>query len=278
MSVDTFLAEIWTARLLARLNAAHIFGQSAVVNRDYEGEISQKGDVVHIGGIGRITIKTYTKNNDIDPPDDLEDEDQTLEIDQADYFNFQVDDVDGRQSAVNLLDGAMAQAGSDLSDVGDLFIASQMAQDGTPVTPIEEDLSQKGAAYEALIDMGVVLDEGNTPTSGRFAVVPSWFHGLLLKDKRFVGAGTSGAVLLTGQIGEAAGFAILKSNNLPVSSSDYSVLAGHQMATSFAEQINKVVAFRPEARFADAIKGLHLYGAKVVRPTALAVLTATRPS
>src|SRR5690606_41349313 len=81
--------------------------------------------------------------------------------------------------------------------------------------------------------------------------------------------------------GRAAGFTILESNNVPFVSGDnpnYKVIAGSPIAWSYAEQISKVEAYRPERRFADAVKGLHLYGAKVVRPTALAVLSAARPS
>jgi len=75
---------------------------------------------------------------------------------------------------------------------------------------------------------------------------------------------------------------VLVSNNLPTetdgSSGTYTqIIAGHASATSYAEQINKVEAFRPERRFADAVKGLHVYGSKVVRPDSLVVITADRP-
>ena len=79
-------------------------------------------------------------------------------------------------------------------------------------------------------------------------------------------------------IGEAGGFTVLKSNNVPnTASAKYKIIAGHSMAWSFAEQVNSVEPYRPELRFADAVKGLHLYGAKIVRPTALALLVANRP-
>jgi hypothetical protein len=82
------------------------------------------------------------------------------------------------------------------------------------------------------------------------------------------------ATLRNGEIGQAAGFRVLQSNNVPeTSGTKYRIIAGHPMAISFAEQINKVEAFRPERRFADAMKGLHLYGAKLVRNTAIAVGT-----
>ena len=75
----------------------------------------------------------------------------------------------------------------------------------------------------------------------------------------------------------AAGNGLLKSNNVKYSGSDFKVMAGYPGAITLAEQISKVEAYRPQLRFADAVKGLHLYGVKVVRPSGLAVLTITRP-
>ena len=81
------------------------------------------------------------------------------------------------------------------------------------------------------------------------------------------------------KLGKAAGFTVLQSHNVPnTSGAKYKIIAGHQIAISYAEQINKVEAYRPEKRFADAVKGLHLYGAKLVRPGAIAVLTADKKS
>jgi hypothetical protein len=275
MSIDGFIPQIWTARLLAALQKALVFGQSNVVNRDYEGEISAKGDTVNIGGIGAITVKAYTKNTDIDAPEDLADDMTALVIDQADYFNFQVDDIDARQAATRLVDAAMTDAAYRMRDKADRFIALQIIADGTAANTTATD------PYVQLVELGVQLDEADVPTSGRYAVVPPAFHGLLLQDDRFVASGALPADqrLLNGQIGEAAGFAILKSNNArgvddpgpPITPTPH-VIAGHPMAVSYAEQINKVEAFRPEARFADAVKGLHLYGAKVVRPAAVLYL------
>ena len=97
-------------------------------------------------------------------------------------------------------------------------------------------------------------DENDVPLEGRFVVVPSWFHGLLLKDERFVNAGTrrSDAALANGEVGEAAGFAILKSNNVPNDEGEkYGIIAGHSMATSYVEQIVDLQTYKPEKRFGD---------------------------
>ena len=170
-----------------------------------------------------------------------------------------------------------------LRDKADTYLAGLMDADvptdnkigtvGTPKVPTKAD------AYEYLVDLGVLLDESNTPIDGRFVIVPAWFHGLLLKDDRFIRTGTrrGDATLANGQVGEAAGFSILKSNNVPNTAGEkYKILAGHSIATSYVEQVVDLQTYKPEKRFGDAVKGLHVYGAKVVRPTNLAVLIADK--
>lgn len=107
MSVKNFIPQIWSARLLAHLDKIHVY--AGLVNRDYEGEIKQFGDTVKINQIGDITIKKYT-GAAIDAPDDLTGEQDTLTIDQANYFNFAIKDVDNAQTNPKLMNEAMARA------------------------------------------------------------------------------------------------------------------------------------------------------------------------
>lgn len=281
MSVDNFIPQIWSARLLENLHKTLVYGQAGVVNRDYEGEIAQWGDRVHINNIGPISVKDYTKNQDIDGPETLTDDRRTLVIDQQKYFNFQIDDVDMAQTRPKLMDEAMREAAFALGDVADQFLAdkytevaagNEIGSQASPEALTPED------AYDAMVDMAVKLTESNIPRNGRWIVVPPWFHGLLLKDDRFVSFGTAEnrTPLQNGVIGRAAGFDVLESNNVPEYDDVYVVLAGHPIAWTYAEQIpiNQMEAYRPEKRFADAMKGLHLYGAKVVRPEGLVALYA----
>lgn len=281
MAIENFIPQVWSARLLASLKKTLVYAQAGVVNRDYEGEIKEKGNTVKINSIGAVTVSDHSKNTDISAPETLNDSDQVLVIEKAKYFNFQVDDVDKAQQMPSVMDQAMQEAGYALADAADQYVAGLYTQChssnllGTTGAPTS--IATAAAAYEALVDLGVILTEANVPTVGRFAIVPPWFYGRLQKDDRFVKAGTSTTdqVLRNGEIGQAAGFRVLQSNNVPNdgSGAKYRILAGHPMAISFAEQINKVEAFRPERRFADAMKGLHLYGAKVVRNKAIAVGT-----
>lgn len=276
-----FIPTVWASRLLSALEKSLVYGQAGVVNRDYEGEINQAGDTVKIASIGDPTIGTYTKDTDI-TVQVLTDAEQTLLINQQKYFAFTVDDIDKQQQNVNAMDEAMTRAAYGLRDLADQFIAASyssvpagnlVGSDGSPVAALAAN-----AAYEHLVNLSVLLDNANIPTEGRFVVVPPFFHGALLKDDRFVKTGGMKAeqTLANGQIGEAAGFAVMKSNNVPIASSTkYKVIAGHPMAYSYAEQISKVESYRKEKGFADGVKGLHVYGGKLVRPTAWAVGTVT---
>jgi hypothetical protein len=282
MALD-FIPTVWAARLLVALESSLVYGQSIVCNRDYEGEIRQAGNTVKIASIGDVDVNDYTKDTDIAAPTVLTDTEQNLLIDQAKYFNFYVDSVDRAQQNVNVLDEAMRRSAWKLRDVADAYLAG-LIEAAVPVsntigTALSPEVPTKDTAYEFLVDLSVKLDEANAPIDGRWVVVPAWFHGLLLKDERFIKAGTrmSDTRLRNGEVGEAAGFAILKSNNVPNDEgSKYKILAGHSWGTAYVEQIVDVQTYKPEKRFGDAVKGLHVYGAKVVRPTCLAMLIADK--
>lgn len=276
MAINNFIPTIWSNELLVNLRKALVLGQTGIINRDYEGQIRNQGDTVKINSIGAVTVDDYVKNTDMSAAETLTDATRSLVITEAKYFHFQVDDVDQVQQTPKVMAAAMAEAAYALADAADQYLAAMYDEAGTdldPATPTAD------TAYEALVSIGIALDEANVPTTGRWAVVPPWFHGFLLQDDRFVGPGTSGGVLINGEIGEAAGLRLVKSNNLVTTGSDgvvAHIIAGHPMAWSYAEQINSVEAYRPPLRFGDAVKGLHLYGAKVVRPEALVHFAATR--
>jgi hypothetical protein len=278
MAVKNFIPQIWSARLLEHLDKAHVYGN--LVNKDYEGEIRNYGDTVKINQIGDIDIKDYTKGA-IEDPDSLDGTQQTLTIDQAKYFNFSIEDVDNAQTNPKLMNDAMQRAAYGMNDVTDSFIANLMAvnagnkigDDTTPIVPTKED------AYDYLVDMGTALTEANVPLVGRWAVVPAWYHAFLLKDDRFIKGGTdyNKAIIEGGEIGTAAGFTVYLSNNVPnTAGAKYKILGGVNMATSFAEQLVKVEAYRPEKSFADAVKGLNVYGSKVLQKNALVCMTVNK--
>jgi N4-gp56 family major capsid protein len=279
MAVDTFIPEVWAAELLTALEEHHVAAQDGVVNRDYEGEIRRKGDTVHIGTLADPTISNYVKNVTAINPQTLATTDQTLLIDQAKYFAFEVDDVDAAQTGEGgqLLSKAATRAAIGLRDTLDTFLLTLMSTGGTVLAA--RDVATADAAFLFLRTLRMTLNKANVPTDDRFAIISPEFEALILGDARFIDASKYGSTtpILNGEIGRAIGFRMLVSNNLPAGTAGTPpevsnfVAAGHPMAVTVAEQINKVEAYRPEDSFSDAIKGLHLYGGKVVRPEALVV-------
>lgn len=284
MAIDRFIPEIWSAQLLVALRKSLVYAQPTIVNRDYEGEISQSGDTVRITSISDPTIGTYTPNLTTITPENLTDAQRVLVVDQAKYFAFEIDDVEARQAKGNVMPEAMSRAAYKLADLVDQYVAAfytsvptaNQVNSGTAVA-----VTTSTAFYDSiLVPLRTKLSEANLPMTGRWVVVPPWLEGMALKDDRFVRADASGSsdTLRNGFVGRAAGFDIYESNNAPlVTGDDYAVLAGcGNMAISYAEQINKVEAYRPESAFSDAVKGLHLWGSKVIRPEALAYALASQ--
>ncbi len=282
MAVTGFIPKLWSARLLNALDKSHVFAN--VVNRDYEGEIKKMGDTVHINTIGAVTIGTYTQNTDFSSgPETLATTDQTLTIDQAKYFNFQVDDIDAAQAAGDIMDKAMTRAAYGLADASDKYIAGILAgaADATNTVSTSAVALTSSNVYENVVKMRTILDKANVPTAGRWLVIPPEMYALILLDDRFVKTGGEMAegILRTGLVAQAAGFDIYLSNNcVSVNSNStdtYTIVGGVDSAATYAEQIVSTEAYRPEKRFADAVKGLHVYGAKVVDKAQLACLKAT---
>lgn len=284
MAIQNATPTVWAGAILNALDTSLVYGNPEVINSDYEGDIQEAGDTVRIVTVGDVTISDYSKNTDLAAPEALTDAALNLAITQQKAFNFFVDDIDKVQNKPKLFDEASRRAGYSLRKVMDSYIASLYTDIasgnfiGSDASP-KADLGTAGKAYEYLVDLSTKLDETDTPDENRWVVVPSWFHGWLEKDARFTGYGTAAnrAALQNGKIGEAAGFTVLKSNQVPTSSGDkFKVIAGHSMGWSRAQQILKVVPYNPERRFGDALKGLHVYGAKVIRPNNLACLVANR--
>ena len=284
MAVTTFIPELWSARLLYALEKSHV--ATNLVNRNYEGVISNQGDTVHINSIGAVTVKDYTKNSNIADPEVLTTSDQTLDIDQAKYFNFQVDDVDKAQISGDIIDTAMGRSAYALADVSDAFLLKTIANGVASANKIgaKATLTSLTASnvYENIVKMRTLLDKANVPTTGRTIVVPPEVYALLLLDDRFAKSGSDSGqnALLNGMVGRVAGFDVFMSNNC-VSGTDggsgsntpyFVITAQVADACTYAEQIIKTEAYRMEKRFADAVKGLHVYGAKVTDGSQIAAM------
>lgn len=281
MALDNFIPEIWHSNLLENLKNELVFGSPAVANRNYSGDVANFGDTVHINSIGAVSVSNYTKNTDHTTPETLSDSQMTLVIDQGKMFNFQIDDVDQAQQNPQLMNAAMGEAAYALATTADSFI-SGLVDDAATVVGSTVDVSGGTDAdfaklYNKFVDLGVQLDENNCPVQGRYAIVKPALLGVLLKDPRFVSFGTdvNRSTIATRAVGSINQFTVMVSNVVPDSGANKQIIVGHNWATTFAEQIAKLEAYRPELRFADAVKGLHVYGGKVIRPELLAKASVT---
>ena len=258
MAVTNFIPQVWSARLQENLHNSLVFG--ALCNRNYEGDIAQWGDTVHINNLADITVKPFTPNTDIDDPEQLSGSDTTLVIDHGAYYNFFINDVDAAQANADLMDAAMRNAAWKLAEDTEKYILGVIRQ-GAGVT--KEGAVPDDGVYGLIVQIKTELDKRNVPRAGRSLVVPSSVEAELLMDNRFItGSGAvSDARLAEGSVARAAGFDIYVSNDLTDE-----VIAMTSDGVTFAQQITRIEAYRREKGFDDGVKGLSLCGAKVVMP------------
>lgn len=289
MSLQNFIPSVWSGALLRTLDNVLVYADLA--NRDYEGEITAFGDRVKINTISRVSIGDYARNTDLSAAEPLDSAQMELVIDKGKTFHFYIDDLDKAQANVDLMGAAMRDSAYELASAVDTEIATYVddeipsantiGTESSPKTDVDGTVVGYTNAYRYLVHLGKILSANNTPVEGRWVVVPPWFHAELQLDNRFVSFATdkSRDALLNGRVGRAAGFDIRESNAVPnTSDAKYHIIAGHRIAFSVANQIMEVEAYRPELRFGDAVKGLHVYGRKVTRPSNLAMLIANPPS
>jgi hypothetical protein len=262
MAITTFIPKLWAARLHQAYEADLVFGK--LLNRNYEGEIKQKGDTVHINTLNDVTIKEYESNTEIAAPEQLTTVEQLLTIDHAAYYNFYIDDVDKVQASGDLMNTAMTNAAHRLAEDAEEYIIGKVLEGAATTVTKQDDL------YATIVAMKTALDKKKVPQAGRYLVVSPTAEGALLLDDRFVKSGVEAGEtrLQNGRVARAAGFDIYVSLSAQM---ENKLVAGVTDAATFANQLAETVAYRPEKGFSDAVKGLSVCGAKVTRPDAICV-------
>ena len=280
-----FIPEIWSGKLIENFYDATVL--AAISNTDYEGEIRQHGDTVNIRTTPEITIRTYTKGQtlQVENPDKPK---LQLLIDKGEYFSCIEDDVDKVQSDIALMDTWSKDASERMKIKIDQRVLTDLLPDiastnkgatagritgnidlGTTGSPIA---ISKTNVLDYIVDLGTVLDEANAPEAGRFLVIPAKMAGMIkksdLKDASITGDSMS--VIRNGRLGMIDRFTIYMSHNLSVSSGKFSLIAGHKMGFTFASQMTNMETIRSESTFGNIVRGLQVYGYKVVKPEALA--------
>jgi len=268
MSISNFIPTVWSETLCKNLDK-HYVGISNCT-RDFEGEIKEKGSKVVICHLEDLFIGNYDKDFIISDPEPLEGTTTELVIEKARYFNFQIDDIDKVQLAPKLMEEAMRLAASGLANEADKYVYQQQ-KDATEV--IEAFGITSNEILDIIIQARTKLYENNVgPGTEVVLEVSPAVARLMLKAKLNISTDND-ELLQTGCIGSIAGFKVFVTNNIVSEVDDgdtiYHCFARTKRAIAFAEQISEVEAYRPDSRFADAVKGLHLYGAKIVCPKEL---------
>ena len=273
MAITNFIPTVWSENLYTALDKKYV--GVANCNRAFEGDIREAGSVVKILGVGDVTVSDYTKNTDLSSPEALSDTVRELTINQAKCFNFQIDDVDRAQAKPQLMNEAMKVAANALAATADTYVYSLYGSAGTTVS--QASVSAANVLDSLISARTKLLKEGVTDPSDIVIEVSPEVAELILKAK-ITSATDNSDVLENGCIGSVGGCKIYVSGNIATVADTankkvyHKCFARTRRAIAFAEQLSEIEAYRPEKRFADAVKGLHLYGAKVVYPKELILL------
>lgn len=283
-----FIPEIWSGKLIENFYDATIL--ASIANTDYEGEIKAHGDTVNIRTTPELTIRDYVKGQtlSVENPDKPK---LQLLIDKGKYFACVEDDVDQVQSDIAMMDSWSKDASERMKIVIDQDVLGNIAPSiaatnrgvaagaqslaidlGVASTP--NALTTSNVLAE-IINHGTVLDEANIPEQDRFMVIPAKMAGLIkqsdVKDASITGDGST--PLRNGRLGMVDRFTLYVSHNLPLSatgaSGEFTIFSGHKKGLTFASQMTNMETLRSESTFGDIIRGLQVYGYKVVQPTAL---------
>lgn len=268
MAVTNFIPTVWESRLLAN------FHKSSVADVITTKPTEIKGNKITFNKVGAVAVKDYQGAVTFD---ELSTSSVDVSMDQKKYFAFKVKDVDKVQAAGDLVDAHTAEAAATLQETVDSYILglytdvhadNVIGDDATTIELTKENV------YDYIVDLGTKLNKKKVTKNDRYVVINSDVLGLLSKDDRF----TNQPVVLENGIVEGQkinGMQVVVSEEVANVSGKLKIMALHKSAIGYGKQIDEIEAIRLESDFADGVRGLMVYGASVLRPEGLAVLTAT---
>lgn len=288
MALSNFIpSELMNEMILSRLRKNLVAVD--VVSQDYAPMLSKFGDSVKIPSLTTSAgAQSYTRDSTISYSG-VSDSSQILTIDQEKYFAYSIDMVDSQQSAVNIANETAYQAGRDLAEAADayllqtLFLAGALTIGGTGTRFLGDSSTAVSiaAANTAVTASGAInylgrmsqrLDEADIPADDRWVICPPWFVNYLVQEKVLQAPSVDGeAAYQNGRVGRAYNFDVRTSTNLTnYNAASSHIYAGHKSAVQFAGKMIEARSFPMETKFAEAVRGLYTYGAKVVRGYGLA--------
>lgn len=268
MSVNTFLKTVWEARLLEQYSKASIAEVITTPPTNIEGK------TMKFNKAGAVEIKDYTGAVNWD---EVATSAVDVNMDQKKYFAFKVDDVDAIQAAGNLVDGHVANAAAGLNEETDSYVLGLYTNahtDNVIGSDAEPVALTKANVYDYIVDLGTKLSKKKAPKTDRYVTVNAEVLGLLSKDDRF----TRNPQVLDNGVVEGQkinGMQVVQSEELAEVDGKLHIVANHKGAIGYGKQVDEMEALRLESSIADGVRGLTVYGASVIRPEGVAVLTGT---
>lgn len=276
MAYQNFIPTVWNEGIERELERLCVFVEDC--NRKYEGQVKKKGESVTILGVGKPTIKNITKasrNKDIDAPEEIEDTSVIMYINQIAYFNYLVGDIDKAQAVGGVMDALEAETSEGLADEVDRYIASFAVDSGVsklfsaPVKVVAGTASTGEKNVLHVLDEAIQkLLENDVKSTTKIVVTISPRFYTLYK-RAYIDKDTDNSeILKNGKVGKYGNVIVKMSNNVHKTDSGATdnIMIRTQRAIAFAKPLTHTEAYRPEKKFADAVKGFILYDAKVVRP------------
>ncbi|WP_449060911.1 P22 phage major capsid protein family protein [Planomonospora algeriensis] len=272
---DGFIPEIWSSHLQTKLDPQFVLSSPFCVNRDYENSISAQGSKVKIPVVADGDIQEYIPNTTKLTYERVSTSFQELVVDQADSWSISVEDIEQAQTAsgLNLLEAGMERRAVKLAEkmdqyVGGLIAASTASQHTATLPTTSADF------WKLVLDIDEKLNNQSVPLSGRFLVITPKLKKALFESPQFISADSLGVAdaVTNGFIGRFLGYDVRMTTALPkATASTYKteLIAGHPMATSVAQQLTSITPLILQDSHAKAIRGLNVYGAKVIEPKAV---------
>lgn len=268
MAYENFIPQIWSEAIQRELEGSYVFAEDC--NRQWEGDVKKKGDTVHILGVGKPTIKNLERANasdDIDGPEEIADNDTILMIDQIRYFNYMVGDIDKAQAIGGVMDALSKETSEGLADAVDkhiaaLAVAADVAKLNAAATAVTAD-----NVLNVLDDAIQRLYENDVKNSTEVVVTISPRFYTLFKRAYIKADTNNSAMLKNGRVGMYGNVTVKMSNNVHKTDDGTTdnIMIRTKRAIAFAQPLTHTEAYRPEKKFADAVKGFILYGSKIVR-------------
>ena len=275
MAYENFIPAVWSEGINRELERLCVFAEDC--NTTYEGKVSKKGESVTILGVGKPTIRELAKagrNNDIEGPEEIEDTSVIMYINQIRYFNYMVGDIDKAQAENGIMETLNAETSEGLANEVDKYLASFATDDsvaslyGTAVKVVAKETAAAGEKYVLdVVDEAIQrLYENDVKESTKIVMTVSpRFYTIFKKAYRFEDTNNSD-ILKNGKVGTYGKVIVKMSNNVHKTEGVDNIMIRTQRAIAYAKPLTKTEAYRPEKKFADAVKGFILFDAKVVRP------------